>query len=139
LNLFIFIGCTRKNKFKWCADGAHPCRFKEGVFVKYRKFQGLLNYAILIHSLNTLNPTHSTPISMNLSMRYSQICKSFVGLAYTKARILLVFRFIIEYSRLRDFYRPLGNSMVYFYMRIFESLIFWLVLKLEISYKVLIS
>ncbi len=29
----------KKNIFKWCADGAHPYRyrFKEGVFVKYKK------------------------------------------------------------------------------------------------------
>jgi len=32
---------------------------------------------------------------------------SFVGLAYQGEDI--VFRFIIEYSSLRDFYRPLGN------------------------------
>jgi hypothetical protein len=31
-----------------------------------------------------------------------------VGLAYQGKDI--VFRFIIEYSRLRDFYRPLGNN-----------------------------
>ncbi len=40
----------------------------------------------------------------------------------SKARILCVFRFIIEYSCLRDFYRPLGhnNRSIYFYTRIFE-------------------
>ncbi len=32
----------------------------------------------------------------------------FVGLAYQGKDI--VFRFIIEYSSLRDFYRPLGNN-----------------------------
>ncbi len=32
----------------------------------------------------------------------------FVGLAYQGKAI--VFRFIIEYSSLRDFYRPLGNN-----------------------------
>jgi hypothetical protein len=31
-----------------------------------------------------------------------------------------VFTFIIEYSSLRDFYRPLDNSLVYFYVTIFE-------------------
>jgi hypothetical protein len=34
-----------------------------------------------------------------------------------------VFRFIREYSSLRDFYRPLGNNnnrSIYFYMRVFE-------------------
>jgi hypothetical protein len=29
---------------------------------------------------------------------------------YTRARIPIVLRFIIEYSSLRDFYRPLGNN-----------------------------
>jgi hypothetical protein len=28
----------------------------------------------------------------------------------TKAKIFIVFRFIIEYGSLRDFYRPLGNN-----------------------------
>jgi hypothetical protein len=60
----------------------------------------------------------------------------------TKARYQgkedIVFRFIIEYNSLRDVDRPLGIRSV-FYMRIFERLIFWLVLKLEISYKVMIS
>jgi hypothetical protein len=28
----------------------------------------------------------------------------------TKAKDIVVFRFIIEYSSLRDFYRPLGNN-----------------------------
>ncbi len=57
----------------------------------------------------------------------------------TKALKDIVFRFIIEYSSLRDFYRPLGNNnnRSNFYMRIFERW-FWLVLlKLEISYRVL--
>ncbi len=48
----------------------------------------------------------------------------FVGLAYQGKDIVL--RFIIEYSSLRDFYRPLGhnnnnnNNRSIFYMRIFE-------------------
>jgi len=51
-----------------------------------------------------------------------------------------VLRFIIEYSSLRDF-GPLGNNIIlglYFYMRIFKKMIFWLVLKLEITYRVII-
>jgi hypothetical protein len=37
-------------------------------------------------------------------------CGSLLALPSTKAkRIFIVFRFIIEYSSLRDFYRPLGN------------------------------
>jgi hypothetical protein len=35
--------------------------------------------------------------------------KPFVGLAY-QGKKDIVFRFIIEYSSLRDFYRPLGNN-----------------------------
>jgi len=50
----------------------------------------------------------------------------FVGLAYRGKDI--VFRFIIEYSSLRDF-----GPEVYCYMRIFKDEIFWLVLELEIS------
>jgi hypothetical protein len=50
-----------------------------------------------------------------------------VGLAYPGKGI--VFRFIIEYSSLRDFYRPLGNNnnnnnnnrSIFFNMRIFET------------------
>jgi hypothetical protein len=44
----------------------------------------------------------------------------FIGLAYKGEDI--VFRFIIEYSSLRDFYRPLGNNnnRSNFYVRIFE-------------------
>jgi hypothetical protein len=34
----------------------------------------------------------------------------FVGLAYYQGKKDIVFRFIIEYSSLRDFYRPLGNN-----------------------------
>jgi hypothetical protein len=51
---------------------------------------------------------------------------SFIGLAY-QGKDIVVFRFIIEYSSLRDFYRPLGNNnnnnrsiLFYFYVRIFE-------------------
>jgi hypothetical protein len=53
-----------------------------------------------------------------------------------------VLRFIIEYSSLRDFYRPLGNNnnrSIYFYMRVFERYYFGLCWKLEISYRVIIS
>jgi hypothetical protein len=55
----------------------------------------------------------------------------------------IVFRFIIEYSSLRDFYRPLGNNnnnnRSIFIWGFFERWYnFWLVLKLEISYKVII-
>jgi len=45
---------------------------------------------------------------------------TFVGLAYQEGKDI-VFRFIIEYSSLMDFYRPLGsnNNRSIFYMRIF--------------------
>ncbi len=52
------------------------------------------------------------------------------GLAY-QGKDIVVFRFIIESSSLRDF-SPIGL----FYMR---KMIFWLVLKLEINYRVIIS
>jgi hypothetical protein len=38
----------------------------------------------------------------------SEVLSFVVGLAYQGKE--LVFRFIIEYSSLRDFYRPLGNK-----------------------------
>jgi hypothetical protein len=51
-----------------------------------------------------------------------------------------VFRFIIEYSSLRDFYRPLdNNNRSIFLYEDFGKMIFWFVLKLEISYGVIIS
>jgi hypothetical protein len=54
------------------------------------------------------------------------------GLAY-QGKDIVVFRFIIEYSSsLRDF-GPIG---LFFYIR---KMIFWLVLKLEINYRVIIS
>ncbi len=49
-----------------------------------------------------------------------------------------MFRFIIEYSSLRGF-GPLGNNNRSIFMRIFfGKMIFWLVLKLEISYRIII-
>ncbi len=56
---------------------------------------------------------------------------------------ILVFRFIIEYSSLRDFYRPLGNtntnnnnrSILFFNLRIFERIwYFGLCWNLRLSY-----
>jgi hypothetical protein len=50
----------------------------------------------------------------------------FVGLAYYQGKKDIVFRFITEYSSLRDFYMPLlgnnnnNNRCIYFYIRIFE-------------------
>jgi hypothetical protein len=46
----------------------------------------------------------------------------FVGLPYQGKDI--VFRFIIEYSKLKGFW-PLGNSSIFIYM-IFGKMIFWL-------------
>jgi hypothetical protein len=59
----------------------------------------------------------------------------------TKARILCSYRFIIEYNSWRDF-GPLGNnnnnnnnkSIYFFILGYIWKMIFWVVLKLEISY-----
>jgi hypothetical protein len=52
----------------------------------------------------------------------------------------MVFRFLIEYSSLRDFYRPLGSIIIgLFFNEDFWKMVFWLVLKLEISYRVMTS
>ncbi len=66
----------------------------------------------------------------------------FIGLAY-QGKKDIVFRFIIEYIvSLRDFYRPLlgnnnnNNNRSIFLYEDFWKMIFWLVLKLEISYRV---
>jgi len=48
-----------------------------------------------------------------------------------------VFRFIIEYSSLMDFW-PIGKIGLFLYED-FLKMIFWLVLKLEISYRVITS
>jgi hypothetical protein len=58
----------------------------------------------------------------------------FIGLAYQGKDI--VFIFIIEYSRLMDF-GPYAIGL--FLYEFFWKMIFWLVLKLEISYRVIIS
>ncbi len=47
-----------------------------------------------------------------------------------------MFRFIIEYSSLRDFGPKVMGLFLY---EDFCKVIFWLVLKLEISYRVIIS
>jgi hypothetical protein len=60
----------------------------------------------------------------------------FIGLAYQGKDI--VFRVIIEYSSLRDF-GPKGNNRSIFIWEFFWIMIFCLVLKLEISYRVTIS
>jgi hypothetical protein len=58
----------------------------------------------------------------------------FVGLAYQGKDI--VFRFIIEYSSLTDF----GLYLIgLFFYEDFWKMIFWLVLKPEISYRVIIA
>jgi hypothetical protein len=58
----------------------------------------------------------------------------FVGRAYQGKDI--VFRFIIEYSGLMDF-GPYGVGP--FLFEDFQKMIFWLVLKPKISYRVMIS
>jgi hypothetical protein len=59
---------------------------------------------------------------------------SFVGLAYQGKDI--VFGFIIEYSSLMDFGPQVVGLFLY---EDFQRMIFWLVLKLEIRYRVMIS
>jgi hypothetical protein len=56
---------------------------------------------------------------------------NFVGLAYQDIGKDIVYRFIIEYSSLRDFDPEVIGLFLY------ED--FWLVLKLEITYRVIIS
>ncbi len=58
----------------------------------------------------------------------------FVGLAYQGKDI--VFKFIIEYSSLRDFGTYVVSLFLY---KDFKKMTFWLVLKLEIKYRVMIS
>jgi len=70
------------------------------------------------------------------------VCCCFVGLAYRGKDI--VFTFIIEYSSLREF----GPYVIIIIIIIiiglfsyedFRKMVFWLVLKLEISHRVIIS
>jgi hypothetical protein len=68
----------------------------------------------------------TTPMGENLGFE-------FVGLAYPLKDV--GFRFIIEYSSLKDFW-PLWNRSIFLYED-FLNMIFWLVLKLEISYIVI--
>ncbi len=46
---------------------------------------------------------------MNRNPIASNLMPGFVGLAY-QGKKDIVFRFIVEYSSLRDFYGPLGNN-----------------------------
>jgi hypothetical protein len=79
-------------------------------------------------------------VLLHISTSLLKSMSLFIGLALVGKDI--VFGFIIEYSSLRDFYRPLDNNnrSFFFNMRISERWLFWLVLKLEISYyRVMIS
>ncbi len=60
----------------------------------------------------------------------------FVGLTYQGKDI--VFRFIIEYNKYLNGFWPLSNNSLFLYEH-FGKMIFWLVLILEISYRVMIS
>jgi len=55
-----------------------------------------------------------------LFVQASHSIRLFVGMAYQGKGYYLLFRFIIEYSKLKGFW-PLGNNnrSIYFYMRIF--------------------
>jgi hypothetical protein len=90
----------------------------------------------------------SSSISLSLSLTSLTLAKCFwryssVGLAYQGKDF--VFRFIIEYSSLRDFYRPLCNNRSIFYISIFERWYFglcWnlrLVIEFIISWRILAS
>jgi hypothetical protein len=52
----------------------------------------------------------SPPPKKNTKLHWDQNMAFVVGLAYQGKDI--IFRFIIEYSSLRDFYRPLGNNPI---------------------------
>jgi hypothetical protein len=57
---------------------------------------------------------HPQPTMLRLNFHYVGVDDhnlAFVGLAYKGKGI--VFRFIIEYSNLRDFYRPLGSRSIF--------------------------
>jgi hypothetical protein len=51
-------------------------------------------------------------------------CVHFLLALPTKAKDIAVFRFIIEYSSLRDFGPLRNNNRFIFYMRFFEKMIF---------------
>ncbi len=57
-----------------------------------------------------------------------------IGFAY-QGKDIIVFRFIMEYSSLRDF----GSEVIIGLFLYEDFKIFWLVLKLEISYRVMIT
>ncbi len=63
--------------------------------------------------------------------------KTYLLVLATKARIDIVFRITIEYSSLRDF----GPYVIdlFLYEDFWKMMINWLVLRLEISYRVIIS
>jgi hypothetical protein len=123
----------------------------------YASFPSLLLVAVHTESANgvllsfyypvtskcpSVDTNNSLSLSLSLSL-YGPIhllTTSFIGLAYQGKNI--VFRFIIEYSSLRDFYRPLARYVIGLFLLYehFWKMIFWLVLKLEISYyRVIIS
>jgi hypothetical protein len=59
---------------------------------------------------------HPQPTMMRLNFHYVGVDDdnlAFVGLAYQGKKDIVVFRFIIEYSSLRDFYRPLGSRSIF--------------------------
>ncbi len=62
------------------------------------------------------------------------LARCFIGLAYQGKDI--VFRFIIEYNSLREFGPQVIGLDLY---EEFWKMMFWLVLKVEISYRVVMS
>jgi hypothetical protein len=55
-----------------------------------------------------LGGVHYRNISKH-NLRITWALPPFIGLAYYQGKKDIVLRFILEYSSLRDFYRPLGN------------------------------
>jgi hypothetical protein len=85
----------------------------------------------IVHNLLPIKSWHMQTSNFGMCRPRLEI---FVGFAYQGKDI--VFRFIIEYSSLRDF----GPYLIgLFFYEDFWKMIFWLVFKLEISYRVIIS
>jgi hypothetical protein len=88
------------------------------------------------HHQRDLGRAIGQPLKQKEKEANSIVCNTVVLLALHHQAKDIVFRFIIEYSSLRDFYGPLGNNN----RSIFKGGFLKDVLKLEIScYRLLIS
>jgi hypothetical protein len=103
--------------FECCWDSILIHEFVSfGLWLNFHKiFTYLLAYFISIVFLSSFGVVFPSffnclcIVSHSLWAPTTQTC-GFVGLAYYQGKKDIVFRFIIEYSSLRDFYRPLGNN-----------------------------